>query len=162
MDNTDGFIEPNGRFENEDGLLVGKTLAAVKSGVTMVQVANISAHDIMLHNGNPVGTFHPTEFHGEQQLVGHCFVYEVVEKQPFQPLISNIVGSACKIGDARDSEKKWIPIVDLTNTCLTRDQQIQIQNLIWRNIEMCSGKIVEILGGQLWMNIRSELRMQNL
>ena len=128
VDNIDGFIEPNGRFENEDGLLVGKTLVVVKSGVIMVQVANISAHDIVLHNGTPVGTFHSTVFH--QQLVGHCFVYKVVEKQPFQPVTSTIVGSTCKTGDARDNQKKRIPNVDLTNTCLTRDQQIQVQNLL--------------------------------
>ena len=130
VDNVEDFIEPNGRFEDEDGFLVGKTLALVKSGVTMVQVANISAHDIVLHNGTPIGTFHPAAFHGEQQLVGHCFVYEVADKQPFQPVSSTIVGSACKIGDARDNQKKRIPHVDLINTCCTRDQQIQVQNLL--------------------------------
>ena len=70
-------------------------------------------------------------------VYAHCFVYEVVEKQPFQSVSSTIVGSDCKIGDVRDNQKKRSPNADLTNTCLTRDQPIQVQNTgeIWRCVQ---------------------------
>lgn len=77
LDGYVGVLEPKDIFQNDQGLMIARTVGKTKNRVTMVKIMNVGNSPVDLHKDTSLGSFYAAAEQGER--IARVGVYEIVQ-----------------------------------------------------------------------------------